>query len=241
VVACVGALLSELSGLAGVGLLMGVPAPGPRCPFIRAALISWPIRVRICRSTRELRSPSAHSSSSFLLVAWRANPDIGALASGAADICLARSEISLPCRRQYRRGDHAVDGVLPAVSVVEKKLTLADLPAASARLDTLRCRGDPNHHGRRAGCDRGHARKSTQSGSPRHRAADCPGDHALISRNAASPALRSRLSGRGRCRRPSWSAWTAARTLSEVLGTKHFAENTNRTKRPGLRQSTRDF
>ncbi len=38
-VACVGALLSELSGLAGVGLLMGVPAPATMALIVVALVV----------------------------------------------------------------------------------------------------------------------------------------------------------------------------------------------------------
>jgi Mn2+/Fe2+ NRAMP family transporter len=132
VVACVGALLSELSGLAGVGLLMGVPAP-VTMTLIVLALIFMAYKGSYLSVERIAIAVGAFEFV-FLLVAWRANPDIGALASGAADIAwrdpkylyLVAANIGaviMPWMVFYQQS-----------SVVEKKLTLADLPAA--RLDT---------------------------------------------------------------------------------------------------------
>jgi Mn2+/Fe2+ NRAMP family transporter len=132
VVACVGALLSELSGLAGVGLLMGVPAP-VTMSLIVLALIFMAYKGSYLSVERIAIAVGAFEFV-FLLVAWRANPDIGELASGAADIAwrdpkylyLVAANIGaviMPWMVFYQQS-----------SVVEKNLTLADLPAA--RLDT---------------------------------------------------------------------------------------------------------
>lgn len=132
VVACVGALLSELSGLAGVGLLMGVPAP-VTMSLIVLALVFMAYKGSYLSVERIAIAVGAFEFV-FLLVAWRANPDIRALASGAADIAwrdpkylyLVAANIGaviMPWMVFYQQS-----------SVVEKKLTLADLPAA--RLDT---------------------------------------------------------------------------------------------------------
>ena len=132
VVACVGALLSELSGLAGVGLLMGVPAP-VTMSLIVLALIFMAYKGSYLSVERIAIAVGAFEFV-FLLVAWRANPDMAALASGAADIAwrdpkylyLVAANIGaviMPWMVFYQQS-----------SVVEKKLTLADLPAA--RLDT---------------------------------------------------------------------------------------------------------
>ncbi len=84
VVACVGALLSELSGLAGVGLLMGVPAP-VTMTLIVAVLILMAYRGSYLAVERIAIAVGAFELV-FLLVAWRANPEIAAMASGAFDI-----------------------------------------------------------------------------------------------------------------------------------------------------------
>src|SRR5664279_666338 len=132
VLACVGALLSELSGLAGVGLLMGVPIPVTMSLIVgllifiayRGSYLAVE-RIAIAVGTFEFV---------FLLVAWRANPELTALASGAVDIAWREPKylylvaanigaVIMPWMVFYQQS-----------SVVEKKLTVADLPAA--RLDT---------------------------------------------------------------------------------------------------------
>lgn len=84
VVACTGALLSELSGLAGVGLLMGVPAS------VTMSLIVIALIVMAYRGTylavEQIAITVGAFDFVFLLVAWQANPDLNALASGAVDV-----------------------------------------------------------------------------------------------------------------------------------------------------------
>jgi Mn2+/Fe2+ NRAMP family transporter len=132
VVACIGALLSELSGLAGVGLLMGVPAP-VTMSLIVVALIVMAYKGSYLSVERIAIAVGAFEFV-FLLVAWQANPDLPALASGAVDIAwrdpkylyLVAANIGaviMPWMVFYQQS-----------SVVEKKLTVDDLPAA--RLDT---------------------------------------------------------------------------------------------------------
>jgi Mn2+/Fe2+ NRAMP family transporter len=132
VLACVGALLSELSGLAGVGLLMGVPAP------VTMALIVVSLIVMAYKgsylSVERIAIAVGAFEFVFLFVAWRANPDLGALASGAADIAWREP------RYLYLVAANIGAVIMPWMvfyqqsSVVEKKLTPDDLPAA--RLDT---------------------------------------------------------------------------------------------------------
>ena len=132
VVACVGALLSELSGLAGVGLLMGVPAP-VTMSLIVIALIVMAYRGTYLAVERIAIAVGAFELV-FLYVAWQANPDLTALVSGAVDIAwrdpkylyLVAANIGaviMPWMVFYQQS-----------SVVEKKLSLDDLPAA--RFDT---------------------------------------------------------------------------------------------------------
>jgi NRAMP (natural resistance-associated macrophage protein)-like metal ion transporter len=132
VLACVGALLSELSGLAGVGLLMGVPAP-VTMSLIVVALIVMAYKGSYLSVERIAIAVGAFELV-FLLVAWRANPEISAVVSGATDIAWREPKylylvaanigaVIMPWMVFYQQS-----------SVVEKKLTLDDLPAA--RLDT---------------------------------------------------------------------------------------------------------
>jgi Mn2+/Fe2+ NRAMP family transporter len=132
VVACIGALLSELSGLAGVGLLMGVPAP-VTMTLIVAVLIVMAYRGSYLTVERIAIAVGAFELI-FLLVAWQAKPGLAALAAGSVDIAWREPKylylvaanigaVIMPWMVFYQQS-----------AVVEKKLTLSDLPAA--RLDT---------------------------------------------------------------------------------------------------------
>jgi Mn2+/Fe2+ NRAMP family transporter len=132
VLACVGALLSELSGLAGVGLLMGVPAPVTMA-LVVAALIAMAYRGSYLFVERVAIVVGAFELV-FLAVAIEAKPGIAALAEGSIDIAwrdpnylyLVAANIGaviMPWMVFYQQS-----------AVVEKKLTVEDLPAA--RLDT---------------------------------------------------------------------------------------------------------
>src|SRR5438067_4304095 len=84
VVACIGALLSELSGLAGVGLLMGVPAPVTMV-LVVGALILMAYRGSYLTVERIAIVVGAFELV-FLAVAFQAEPDLSALARGSVDI-----------------------------------------------------------------------------------------------------------------------------------------------------------
>lgn len=132
VVACVGALLSELSGLAGVGLLFGVPAPLTMSIVVGGLVIMAYTgsylsveRIAMCIGAFELV---------FLVVAWRAHPDPAAMLSGG---------LSIPWREPkylYLVAANIGAVIMPWMvfyqqsAVVEKKLTTDDLSAA--RWDT---------------------------------------------------------------------------------------------------------
>ena len=132
VLACIGALLSELSGLAGVGLLMGVPAPVTMV-LVVAALIFMAYRGSYLAVERIAIAVGAFELV-FLAVALEAEPSMTALVAGSIDIpwqepkylYLVAANIGaviMPWMVFYQQS-----------SVVEKKLTVEDLPAA--RLDT---------------------------------------------------------------------------------------------------------
>src|ERR1051326_1358697 len=84
VLACIGALLSELSGLAGVGLLMGVPA-WVTTTLIVAVLIAMAYRGSYLTVERIAIAVGAFELV-FLVVAWKAQPALADLAGGAIDI-----------------------------------------------------------------------------------------------------------------------------------------------------------
>jgi len=132
VLACVGALLSELSGLAGVGLLFGVPAwltmtivvGGLTLMAYTGSYLSVE-RIAIAIGAFELV---------FLVVAWQAHPDAAAVVAGLASVpwhdtqylYLVAANIGavvMPWMVFYQQS-----------AVVEKQLTVAELPAA--RWDT---------------------------------------------------------------------------------------------------------
>ena len=84
VLACIGALLSELSGLAGVGLLMGVPA-WVTTTLIVAVLIAMAYRGSYLTVERIAIAVGAFELV-FLAVAWKAQPGLADLAAGSIDI-----------------------------------------------------------------------------------------------------------------------------------------------------------
>jgi Mn2+/Fe2+ NRAMP family transporter len=76
-VACVGALVSELSGLAGVGLLFGVPAWATMIVVIGALIaIVW---TGSYRSVERIAIVFGSLELLFIWIAWRAQPDVGAM------------------------------------------------------------------------------------------------------------------------------------------------------------------
>jgi Mn2+/Fe2+ NRAMP family transporter len=221
VLACVGALLSELSGLAGVGLLMGVPA------WVTTGLIVAVLIVMAYRGSYLFVERIAIAVGAFevvfLVVAWKAQPGLADLAAGSIDIAwrdpkylyLVAANIGaviMPWMVFYQQS-----------SVVEKGLTVDDLPAA--RLDTA------------FGAVLTQiimasilvATAATLSGSTRSGSLDTVQQIADAITPFLGEATGKLLFGLGL----SGSAvvativvtLTAARTLSEVLGVKHSLEH----------------
>lgn len=132
VLACVGALLSELSGLAGAGLLFGVPAPVTMV-LIVAALVFMAYKGSYISVERIAIAVGAFELV-FVLVAWQAKPDIAALAAGLVTIPVHEP------RYLYLVAANIGAVIMPWMvfyqqsAVVEKRLTQGDLKAA--RLDT---------------------------------------------------------------------------------------------------------
>jgi Mn2+/Fe2+ NRAMP family transporter len=133
ILACLGALLSELSGLAGVGQLFGVPA------WLTMGVVFVGLTLMVVtgsyRSVERIAMAFGAFELVFFVVAWRAQPEAGAMLRGMA---------SLPWERvDYRYMVAANIGavLMPWMvffqqsSVVEKGLQHDDLGAA--RWDTL--------------------------------------------------------------------------------------------------------
>ena len=132
VIACIGALLSELSGLAGIGLMFGISA------WVTMLVIVGGLTLMVYTgsylSVERIAMAIGAFELVFLVVAWKAHPDAVAMMSEAA---------SIPWREP--RYLYLVSANIGAVimpwmvfyqqsAVVEKKLTLEDIPAA--RWDT---------------------------------------------------------------------------------------------------------
>jgi NRAMP (natural resistance-associated macrophage protein)-like metal ion transporter len=131
-VSCVGALLSELSGLAGVGALFGVPI-GITMVIVVGALLLMAFTGTYLSVERIAIAVGAFELV-FLVVAWAAEPDLSELARDAIDIPFRDPKYL------YLVSANIGAVIMPWMvffqqsSVIEKKLTTADLPAA--RVDT---------------------------------------------------------------------------------------------------------
>ncbi len=132
VLACVGALLSELSGLAGVGLLFGIPASATMIAVVGGLVLM--AYSGSYQSVERIAMAIGAFELVFLWVAWQAQPASGAMLSGAVSIPYADPKylylvaanigaVVMPWMVFYQQS-----------AVVEKKLTLADL--RTARWDT---------------------------------------------------------------------------------------------------------
>jgi Mn2+/Fe2+ NRAMP family transporter len=132
VLACIGALLSELSGLAGVGLLFGVPSPVTMILIVTA--LTFMAYKGSYLSVERIAIAVGAFEVVFVLVAWQAKPDLAALAAESVNIPLHEPKylylvaanigaVIMPWMVFYQQS-----------AVVEKKLKAIDLPAA--RLDT---------------------------------------------------------------------------------------------------------
>jgi len=130
VVACIGALLSELSGLAGVGLLYGVPTWATMLVVI-IGLVAMAYTGSYLSVERIAMALGAFELV-FVVVAWQARPDGAAVVSGSLSIPWSDSQylylvaanigaVIMPWMVFYQQS-----------AVVEKKLQPGDLPAARA-------------------------------------------------------------------------------------------------------------
>ncbi len=83
-VACVGALVTELSGLAGVGRMFGIPAWATMALTVGGLLVM--IWTASYRSVERVAVAFGAFELVFIYIALRANPDSGALVAGLHDI-----------------------------------------------------------------------------------------------------------------------------------------------------------
>ena len=87
VLACLGALVTELSGLAGIGLLFGVPARMTMTAVVGGiVVIVWTASYR---SVEAVALAFGAFELAFLWIAWRAHPDGGAIVVGLTHAPLA--------------------------------------------------------------------------------------------------------------------------------------------------------
>jgi Mn2+/Fe2+ NRAMP family transporter len=132
VVSCLGALLTEFSGLTGVGALIGVPAPVTLALTV-TLLLAMAVSHRYLTVERIAIAVGAFELV-FLLVAWLAHPKLGEVAAGALSIPIADSQYL------YLASANIGAVIMPwmvffqQASVVERGLRPSDLRAA--RLDT---------------------------------------------------------------------------------------------------------
>ncbi|SPE30510.1 Metal ion transporter, metal ion (Mn2+/Fe2+) transporter (Nramp) family [Burkholderiales bacterium] len=132
VLACLGALLSELSGLAGVGQLFGVPVNATMA-VVFAGLTLMALTGSY-RSVERIAMAFGAFELVFLLVAWQAHPDAAAMLDGALRIPLHDTDY------RYMIAANIGAVLMPWMvffqqsSIVEKGLTRVDLSAA--RWDT---------------------------------------------------------------------------------------------------------
>ena len=133
IIACVGALLSELSGLAGVGMLFGIPAWATMLLVVAGLLLMAFTGSYV--SVERIAMAVGAFELVFIVVAWQAKPVFSSMMTAMVDIpwhnhqylYLVAANIGaviMPWMVFYQQS-----------AVVEKKLTVADLPAA--RMDTV--------------------------------------------------------------------------------------------------------
>jgi Mn2+/Fe2+ NRAMP family transporter len=130
--ACVGALVTELSGVAGVGMLVGIPV-WESMAIVVGGLV-FMAYTGSYQTVERIALAVGLFELVFLVVAWQAHPDIGAMAVGAVSIPFSDPKYL------YLAAANVGAVIMPWMvfyqqsAVVEKGLTAEDLPAA--RWDT---------------------------------------------------------------------------------------------------------
>jgi Mn2+/Fe2+ NRAMP family transporter len=133
IVTCLGALLTEFAGLAGVGNLIGVP-PAVTLALVVMAMLAMAFMHGYGTVERIAISVGAFEMV-FLVVALLAHPGLGEMASGAASIPYSDPKYLLLASANIGAVIMPWMVFFQQASVVEKGLTTRDL--GSARLDTL--------------------------------------------------------------------------------------------------------
>ena len=132
IVSCIGALLSEFSGIAGVGALMGVPAP-----VSLTLVVGVLLAIALTRSYRSVERIAIFVGAfelAFLLVAWLAHPSLSEIGAGLVSVPIGDPKYL------YLASANIGAVIMPWMvffqqsSVVEKKLKAADIRAE--RIDT---------------------------------------------------------------------------------------------------------
>ena len=128
VVACVGALISELSGLAGVGLLFGVPI------WITMTVVVAGLTLMAYTgsyaSVERIAMAIGAFELVFLYIAWQAEPNLAAMAAGAIDIPLRDPGYSFLIAANIGAVIMPWMVFYQQSAVVEKRLGIDDLGAA---------------------------------------------------------------------------------------------------------------
>jgi len=130
VVACVGALLTEMGGLAGIGAMMGVPAAATMALVV--ATLTLGAVTGSSLSVERIALAAGAFELAFLLVAWWARPSLGEVAAEIVAIPLADPKYMLLVSANIGAVIMPWMVFYQQSAVVEKRLTPADLPAARA-------------------------------------------------------------------------------------------------------------
>ena len=132
IISCIGALLSEFSGIAGVGALMGVPAP-----VSLTLVVGVLLAIAFTRSYRSVERIALFVGAFelvFLLVAWLAHPSLSEVGAGFVSIPIGDPKYL------YLASANIGAVIMPWMvffqqsSIVEKKLKATDIRAE--RIDT---------------------------------------------------------------------------------------------------------
>jgi Mn2+/Fe2+ NRAMP family transporter len=130
VVACVGALLTEMGGLAGIGAMMGVPVSATMALVVVTLTLVAVTGSHL--SVERIALAAGAFEFAFLLVAWWARPSLGEVAAQMVAIPVADPKYMLLVSANIGAVIMPWMVFYQQSAVVEKRLTPADLPAARA-------------------------------------------------------------------------------------------------------------
>ncbi len=130
ILACIGALITELSGIAGVGLLVGIPAWVSMFIVITGLMLM--VYTGSYRTVERIAITIGMFELAFLIVAWQAHAHAAAMLAGSFDLPLSNPKYL------YLAAANIGAVIMPWMvfyqqsAVVEKKLKPEDLQAARA-------------------------------------------------------------------------------------------------------------